>query len=314
MKKKFIIIPFIILIGFISFKVFEKEKVSPEALEIITSYLASDKLEGRDTGSIGIEKAANYIENVFEESNIKPFFKDYRQNFKLNILNGYNLVGYIEGVDPKLKNEFVVIGAHYDHLGILDNVDGDYIANGANDNASGTAGVLQMAQYFAKNKKNKRSILFVLFSAEEEGMLGSEHLAKVLKEKNIDLYTMLNFEMIGVPFPDRDYMAFITGYGLSNMSEKINEYSDYNLTGLSEISKENDLFKRSDNYPFYETFKVPCHTISCSDLSNYDYYHHVDDEADKLDYEHMADLINKIIPAIEAICNTPTKEIQLYNE
>ncbi|OYX24634.1 MAG: peptidase M28, partial [Flavobacteriales bacterium 32-35-8] len=70
----------------------------------------------------------------------------------------------------------------------------------------------------------------------------------------------------------------------------------------------------SDNLPFYEIFKVPSHTISCSDISNYDFYHHVGDETDKLDYKHMADLIDKTIPAIEAICNTPTKEIKLYNE
>ncbi|WP_100615464.1 M20/M25/M40 family metallo-hydrolase [Confluentibacter citreus] len=314
MKKIFIIIPFVILIGFISFRVFKKDYVSPEALEMMISYLASDELEGRELGSVGIEKAAIYIEAVFEKNNIKPYFETYRNNFKWSAIDAYNIVGYIEGNDPKLKNEVVIIGAHYDHIGVADKVGDDGLANGANDNASGVSGVLLIAQHFAKTKSNKRSILVALFSAEEKGMLGSAYLAKTLKEDNIDLYTMLNFEMIGVPFPDRDYMAFVTGYGLSNMSEKMNEYSDFNLTGLSEISEERNLFKRSDNLPFYETFKVPCHTISCSDLSNYDYYHHVDDEADKLDYDHMTNLIKKTIPAIEAICNTPTKEIKLYNE
>lgn len=314
MKKIFIIIPFLILIGFLGFKVLKKNDVSPEELEMITSYIASDELEGREIGSVGIEKAAMYIETVFEKNNIKPYFETYRNNFKVNILEAYNIVGYIEGNDPKLKNEVVIIGAHYDHLGMAEKVGDDNIANGANDNASSVSGVLLIAQHFAKTKSNKRSILVALFSAEEKGLLGSAHLAKTLKGKNIDLYTMLNFEMIGVPFPDRDYMAFVTGYNLSNLSEKINEYSGFKLTGISDISEERNLFKRSDNLPFYETFKVPCHTISCSDISNYDYYHHVDDEADKLDYKHMADLINKTIPAIEAICNTPTKEINLYNE
>ncbi|PKQ44803.1 M20/M25/M40 family metallo-hydrolase [Confluentibacter flavum] len=314
MKKIFIIIPFLILIGFLGFKLFKNDDVSPEALEMVTSYLASEELEGRELGSVGIEKAAIYIEAVFEKNNIKPYFETYRNNFKWSAIDAYNIVGYIEGSDPKLKNEVVIIGAHYDHIGIVEKVGDDNLANGANDNASGVSGVLLIAQHFAAKKSNKRSILVALFSAEEKGMLGSAHLAKTLKEDNIDPYIMLNFEMIGVPFPDRDYMAFITGHGLSNMSEKINEYSDYNLTGLSEISKERDLFIRSDNYPFYEAFKIPSQTISCSDLSNFDYYHHVDDEADKLDYEHMADLINKTIPAIEAICNTPTKEIKLYNE
>lgn len=314
MKKIFIIIPFIILIGFISFKVLKKDNVSPEALEMITTYLSSDELEGRELGSVGIEKAAIYIEAVFEKNNIKPYFETYRNNFKRGVLDAYNIVGYIEGNDPKLKNEIVIIGAHYDNIGLADRVGIDDLANGANDNASGVSGVLLLAQHFATTKSNKRSIIVALFSAEEKGMVGSAHLAKTLKDKNIDLYTMLNFKMIGVPFPDRDYMAFVTGYNLSNLSQKINEYSDFNLTGMSEISEEGDLFKRSDNLPFYETFKVPCHTISCSDLSNYNYYRHVDDEADKLDYEHMAKLIRKTIPAIEAICNTPTKEIKLYHE
>ncbi|WP_111306686.1 M28 family metallopeptidase [Confluentibacter sediminis] len=314
MKKILLIIPFLLLIGFVIFKVFKKDYVSAEQLKVVTSYLASDELEGRETGSVGIEKAAGYIEAVFKKNNIKPYFETYRNHFKWGVVDGYNIVGYIEGNDPELKNEVVIIGAHYDHIGMAKKVGDDDIANGANDNASGTSAVLLMAQYFAAKKSNKRSIMVVLFSGEEEGLVGSNHLAKTLKEKNINLYTMLNFEMIGVPFKDRDYTAFITGYELSNMSDKINEYSGYKLTGMSKISKERELFKRSDNYFFYEAFKVPCQTISCSDLSNYDYYHHVDDEVDKLDFNHMADFVNKMIPAIKTICNTPTKEIKLNNE
>ena len=154
--------------------------------------------------------------------------------------------------------------------------------------------------------------MFALFSAEEMGLLGSKHLSNKLKNQNLDLYTMLNFEMIGVPFPDRDYIAFVSGYELSNMADKINEYSSSNLIGFSEKSKEFQLFKQSDNYTFYKDFKLPCQTISSCDLSNYDYYHHVDDEADKMDYKHMANLINKLIPAIETMSNTPTKEIKMH--
>ncbi|WP_445737649.1 hypothetical protein [Mariniflexile sp.] len=83
---------------------------------------------------------------------------------------------------------------------------------------------------------------------------------------------------------------------------------------FSAVSKQYNLFKQSDNYAFYQEFKLPCQTISSCDLSNYDYYHHVDDEADKLDYDHMASLINKVIPAIEMMCNTPTKEIKMTHE
>ncbi|WP_040282899.1 M28 family peptidase, partial [Psychroserpens damuponensis] len=149
------------------------------------------------------------------------------------------------------------------------------------------------------------------FSAEEKGLLGSKHLATKLKSQNIDLYTMINMEMIGVPFKDRDYLAFVTGYDMTNMADKMNEYLGSKVIGFSKVSKKYNLFKQSDNYAFYNAFEIPCQTISSCDLSNYDYYHHVDDEADKLDYNHMSNLVNSIIPAIEKMTNTPTKEIKM---
>ncbi|WP_418513811.1 M28 family peptidase [Corallibacter sp.] len=284
--------------------------ITSEEVKNMVSYLASDELNGRDTGTSGIEKAALFIEKELESYNVKPYFETYRDSFKVKGMNAYNVVGYIEGVDPKLKDEFVVIGAHYDHIGISKRiVDNDSIANGANDNAAGTSSVLAMAKYFAAKKNNKRSLLFVLFSAEEKGLLGSDHLAKKLKAENFNLYTMVNMEMIGVPFKDRDYIAFLTGYDVSNMAEKINEYAGAHIVGASDVAKKYNLFRQSDNYAFYKAFNLPCHTISSCDLSNYDYYHHVDDETDKLDYTHMTNLINTIIPAIEAMSNTATKEI-----
>jgi Zn-dependent M28 family amino/carboxypeptidase len=289
--------------------------ITNSELKTIVSYLASDELQGRDTGSEGIEKAATYLENQLKTYEVKPYFETYRDHFKVDSINAFNIVGVIEGNDPKLKNEYIIIGAHYDHIGISKKiVANDSIANGANDNAAGTSSVLAMAKYFAAKKNNKRSLLFVLFSAEEKGLLGSKHLADKLKSENINLYTMVNMEMIGVPFKDRDYVAFITGYGKSNMAIKMNDYLGSNVIGFSEISKKYNLFRQSDNYAFYKAFDLPSHTISSCDLSNYDYYHHVDDEADKLDYSHMANLINKIIPGIEKMSNTTTKEIVMYEK
>lgn len=316
MKK---IIGLLVLILLVSCKsVANKEKaaviINSESVKSIVSFLASDELEGRDTGSEGIEEVAVYIENIFKENNIKPYFKTYRDSFKVKDVVGYNIVGYLEGNDAKLKNEFVILGAHYDHIGIIKTINGDSIANGANDNAAGTSAVLEMVKYFANKKNNKRSIMFTLFSAEEKGLLGSKHLSKRLNNKNLDLYTMVNFEMIGVPFKDRDYEAFVSGYDKSNMAEKINTYTESNLIGKSEVAIKYDLFKRSDNYPFYTAFNVPCQTISSCDMSNFDYYHHVGDEVDKLDFIFMQSFINKVIPAIEKMSNTPTKEIKLNHE
>jgi len=172
-----------------------------------------------------------------------------------------------------------------------------------------------LAKHLAKINNNKRTILFTLYSGEEMGLLGSKHLADRLKSENVNLYTMINFEMLGVPFKDnRGYDVFLTGYDLSNMADKINEYVGLNVVGKSEVSLKYNLFKRSDNYPFYEAFKLPCQTISSCDLTNYDYYHHVDDEMDKMDYEHMANVANKLIPAIEAMSNTEAKEIKMNDE
>lgn len=283
-------------------------------LKETVGFLASDDLKGRNTGSEGIEQAAVFIENKFKSNNLKPYFQTYRDSFKIGEKHAYNVVGFLSGHDEKLKDEVIIIGAHYDHIGYGKVVENDSIANGANDNAAGTSAVLAMSKYFSESKSNGRSLMFVLFSAEEMGLLGSKHLARKLKKEDINLYTMLNFEMIGVPFTDRDYVAFVTGYELSNMGTKINEYAGSNLVGLSEIAKQYELFKASDNHPFYEAFKLPCQTIASCDLSNYDFYHHVGDEADQLDYNHMASLINSMITVIEKISQTPTKEIVLYEE
>ncbi|MGB5420464.1 M20/M25/M40 family metallo-hydrolase [Algibacter sp.] len=283
-------------------------------IEFSLQYLASDELEGRNTGSEGIEKAAVFIENQFNQNNIKPYFETYRDSFNIEKIIGYNIVGFIEGNDPELKNEIVILGAHYDHIGTAEEIEGDVVANGANDDASGTVAVMEWAKYFAKTKSNKRTVLFTLYAAEEMGLKGSGHLAELLKAKNMDLYTMINFEMIGVPRADSELMAYITGFDLSNMPAKLNAYANEEIVGFLPQAKAYNLFQRSDNFPFYNAFKIPAHAISTFDFTNFDYYHHVDDEADKMDFNHMTSFINKMIPALEGMINAPTKEIKMNNE
>lgn len=280
-------------------------------LKETVSYLASDELQGRDTGSKGIEKAAIYLENKLKSYAVKPYFETYRDNFKANEKDAFNIIGYIEGNDPNLKDEFIILGAHYDHIGFGTKVGNDSIANGANDDATGVSAVLAMARYFAEKKTNKRSIIFGLFSAEEMGLIGSRKLAEHLKEKNLNLYTMLEFEMIGVPMVDKDYTAYITGFDLSNMAAKINEYSGETVVGLLPKAKEFQLFYRSDNYAFFKVFNEPSQTVSTFDFTNFDHYHKVGDEADKMDYVHMASLVNKLIPAVEKMSTTATREINM---
>lgn len=274
-------------------------------------YLSSNKLRGRETGEEGIEEAAIFIEIVFEENNVKPYYKTYRDSFEIGNNTGYNLIGFLEGSDPVLKNEFIILAAHYDHIGIRKVINGDSIANGANDNASGTVGVLELAKHFSKINDNKRSLLFVLFSAEEKGLLGSKHIAEKLNSEGMNLYAMVNFEMIGVPLQDKNYMAYVTGFEGSNLAEKFNEYSNSRILGFLPRANEYKLFERSDNYPFFQEFNVPAQTISTFDFTNYDYYHHVSDEAEKMDFSYIAHLIQSVIPGLYKMANTSEKEIKL---
>ena len=290
----------------------DKTVVSAAEMKSIVGYLASDELKGRNTGTAGIAESANFIEAYFKKYGIGPYFESYRDEFPFEASTGFNMVGFLEGTDPKLKSEIVMLGAHYDHIGEIEPVNGDAIANGANDNAAGTAVVLEMAKYFVHTKTNKRSMMFVLFAAEEHGLLGSKHLAKRLADKGTNLHTMLNFEMIGVPLKDKDYVAYISGYERSNLAVKMNEYTGKKLVGFLPRAKQMKLFYRSDNYPIFEVFKIPAQTFCTFDFTNFEYYHHVDDEVDKLDFNHMANFANSYLPAIEKVVNSQPNEIRLH--
>ena len=292
----------------------ELPKITEETIKSSMEYLASDELEGRATGTKGIEKAAVFIENYLKANEIKPYFETYRDTFNVGELTGYNIVGVVEGNDPKLKNEYIILGGHYDHIGKGKIVEGDSIANGANDDASGTIAAMELGRYFAKTKTNKRSILITLYSAEEMGLKGSGHLAERLYADGIDVYTMINFEMIGVPRAEDQSMAYMSGYDQSNFAPILNKYAGEEVIGFFPKAKEFQLFYRSDNYPFFKELKIPAHAISTFDFTNYDYYHHVDDEADQMDYAHMSSFINKMIPALEGMMNAPTKEVILNEE
>lgn len=291
---------------------FPEIEVSEASVREKMEFLASDELKGRETGTEGIDKAAAYIENFFKQNNIKSYFQTYRDSFQTSGKTGFNIVGVLEGNDPELKDEFIILGAHYDHIGIQEEpVGSDSIANGANDNAAGTVAVMELAKAFSEAGNNKRSILFTLFSAEELGLEGAKHLANKLKSKDVDLYAMVNFEMIGLPMEGKDFQAYLTGYERSNLAEKFNEYSGANILGFLPEAKKYNLFQRSDNYPFFQEFNIPAQTISSFDFTNYEYYHHVSDEADNMNFAFMAKLIEAVFPALYSIANTSEREIKL---
>jgi len=289
-------------------------KVEEKSVAATLKFLSSDALQGRLAGSKGLETAAQYLEDVFVKNGVKPYFVSYKDTLTNFDKTTYNVVGYLEGTDPKLKSEFVVFGAHYDHIGIEKNpTTNDSIYNGANDDASGVTTVAELVNYFGKTKKNKRSILFCFFSAEEAGLLGSQSLAAKLKKQDFNLYAMLNFEMVGVAMK-RDILAYLTGYGASTMGEKINEYAGKKLVGYLDVEMKYQLFRRSDNFSFYNEFQKPSQTICTFDFENFAYYHQVKDEFEGMDIKHMTAFIQEMIPVTDKMVNAKGNDIVMKSK
>jgi len=273
--------------------------------------LASDEFEGRSAGTTGGQAAANYIADTFKSYKLKPYFKTFTDTFSINkTLKGTNIIAQIEGSDQQLKNEPIIIGAHYDHIGLVNAVDGDAIANGANDNASGSVGVLQLAKRL-QDKKIRRPILFILFDAEEKGLLGSKHMATKLNALGIRPYVVFNLEMIGVPLQDNPQQAYLTGYDRSNFVDIFNKAAGQEALIYLTTAKQYGLFRRSDNYPFYKAFNIPAHSVSTFDFRNYKYYHHVKDEPKLMYAEHILGLVEIWARAIEEIANHKENIIRL---
>jgi len=285
-------------------------KVSVSELATDVVYLASDELEGRDTGSKGILEAAKYLQNRLHEIGVQPYKGEYMDDFDVKGTKAFNVVGMLPGSDGVLKDEVVVIGAHYDHIGFIKAVAGDSLANGANDNATGTASVLAIAQLLKQIDFNRRTVVFALFSAEEKGLLGSKHLAKRMKAEKQNVVAMLNFEMTGIPMEGREYITYITGHDKSNMATVFNKANPNRLvTGKLEKAAEFNLFMRSDNYPFYSEFQVPSQTFSTFDFTNFKYYHQPDDEVSEVNVPHMAAVVDALMPGIMSVINNERLKI-----
>ena len=181
--------------------------------------LSSDEMEGRRAGSSGIEKATKYIEAEFERIGLSKYdtLNSFRQNFEFYGMSFNNVVGVLKG--KNLSDEYVVVSAHYDHLGIDKEKQGDNIYNGANDNASGVTAVLTLAEHFKKLDLNERSIIFIAFTAEEMGLRGSRYFGKVINPDNF--VAGVNIEMIGTESEYGRNTAWLTGFDRSDFSEII---------------------------------------------------------------------------------------------
>lgn len=286
------------------------DSISQAALEQHVRVLAADSLRGRGNHHSVQALATNYITSCFQQAGLKSFppFHGYQQPFaqvggkvvpldssEAVFNNLRNVVGMLKG--KSRPNEIVIISAHYDHIGVEKGNKKDSILNGANDNASGTAAVLELARYFARRGDNERTLLFCAFGGEELGLLGSQLVAKMLKPEYV--VAQVNIEMIGVAQYGKNRFC-ITGASFSDLARFVDGKIKGGMTRrVSEATEEKKLFYRSDNYPFAAK-GVPAHTFMSSD-DDERCYHQSCDEASRLDYAHMQNLVKALAAVLVPI-------------
>jgi Zn-dependent M28 family amino/carboxypeptidase len=202
-----------------------------------------------------------------------------------------NVVGILPG--KKKNDEYVIFSGHYDHLGTgKPNAEGDTIFNGANDDAAGITAVIMLANYFAKQNNNERTIIFAAFTAEEIGGFGSRYFSQQFDPAKV--MAMFNIEMIGTESKWGANSAYITGYEKTDMGKILEKNLEgTGFTFYPDPYREQNLFYRSDNATLAR-LGVPAHTISTSKMDSEKYYHTVDDEIGTLDMNNMAAIIRAI--------------------
>ena len=313
MKKIIAVLLFLPTIFFAQENIKFSETIIVEDLERHLNVLASDSLEGRETGKKGQKMAADYIANHFRDIGIPPYKKEtYYQKFKVKSgkhickcedcdvgfvkqlfgnkkkIKGENVLGYIEGTD--LKDELIIITAHYDHLGKHDSL----IFNGADDDGSGTVAALEIAEAFMLAKKAgngpRRSVLIMPVSGEEKGLLGSKYYTDhpiYPLEKTV---ANLNIDMIGRLDDWHDTANYIYLIGADRLSQELHDISEQvnekhiglNLDyKFNEEDDPNRYYYRSDHYNFAKN-NIP---VIFYFNGVHEDYHKVTDTVEKIDFE-----------------------------
>ena len=282
MKKQLVLLLFLPSVLFGQDNIKFSETIIVEDLERHLNVLASDSLEGRETGKKGQKMAADYIMNHFKDIGIPPYKKNtYYQKFKVKSkghickcedcdvgfvkklfgkkkrIKGENVLGYIEGAD--LKEELIIITAHYDHLGKHDSL----VFNGADDDGSGTAATLEIAEAFMLAKKAgkgpRRSVLIMPVSGEEKGLLGSKYYTKNPIYPLNNTIANLNIDMIGRLDDWHDTANYVYLIGADRLSQELHDISEQvnkkyirlNLDyKFNEEDDPNRYYYRSDHYNF----------------------------------------------------------------
>lgn len=278
-------------------------QTSAERIKKDVFILASDSLMGRSAGTKYGDKAAKYVFSRFQENGLSPKYQYITTDSTQK-----NIYCVIEGSDPVLKNEFIILGAHYDHLGYKversKGVNDTIVYNGADDNASGTAAILELGKRINENRHDfKRSIVLIAFDAEETGLNGSAYFANSedkYKENAITANTkmMMSLDMVGYLKTSKELK--IVGIGLlkepsqyfSNLSIK----QGYNLK-LKEFDKS--IFTGSDHDSFLKK-NIPAFYVTTGLKSP---YHKPEDDAEGIDIEGINDVSNYIYGLTKNLAN-----------
>ncbi|MES2664112.1 MAG: M28 family peptidase [Pseudomonadota bacterium] len=296
--------------------------ISATSLKAHLAFIASDALQGRKIETPGIELAADYIAAEFRSAGLKPLGvnKSYFQNttFARNFysegkLKSRNVLGLLPGSD--LAETYVIVSAHYDHLGIIENSDshtsnknegGDQIFNGANDNGSGTVALLQLASSLSNLKEPpRRSIIFAAFTGEENGLGGSgyyEDHPLVPLNKTV---AVLNIEQIGRTDDVEDGLqikrATLTGFDYSELGTIMQAAgNETGVTVYKHPTKSDEYFSSSDN-KYFAYHAIPSHTIAVT--FEFSDYHGIGDSWEKIDYYNMEHIVQTIGRGLLHIAN-----------
>ncbi|HLT88579.1 MAG TPA: M20/M25/M40 family metallo-hydrolase [Sphingobacterium sp.] len=291
-------------------------QINQENLKKHIYYLADDKMQGRATGSKQVKKAAKYIEKHFKQYGLKPKGeKGYRQSFearvrrvvvKDSIRQADNIIGYVDNDAPYT----IVIGAHYDHLGdgrqggSRDSLGVGEIHNGADDNASGVAGLLELARHYSSNDiKESFNLLFIAFGAEELGLVGSRYFTENPTIPLENIHWMLNMDMIGRYNPDNG--VAVIGYGTSSKFPAIFE----NITNDIKFNLSRDGNGGSDQTSFYRK-DIP---VLFFHTGGHDDYHKPGDDPEKIDYNALESILKLEIDVIDNSMKQDKMDFQWTN-
>jgi hypothetical protein len=277
------------------------------------AYLASDRLEGRLTGTAGNDSAAAYIARQYAKLGLRPGSPDYLQKFVARsaadahngITNGrptQNVVAILPGSDARLAGQYIVIGAHFDHLGrdsqfALDPDAKDAIRNGADDNASGTAAVMQLARILSSTRP-RRSIIFANFSGEEEGLLGSQWFVDHPPVPLDSIMAMVNFDMVGRLNNDK---LIVYGTATATELQAILDSANARSALPFKVSGGGDGFGSSDQSSFYAKNIPVLHFFT--DI--HDDYHRASDDIEKINSGGEARVIDLATRVVQSIDNLP---------